>query len=287
MLLMPILTPFQAFQLKNSHFFRHNKVADIYVRRKHERKQNEHTTQGIRRSPPEKTHAGKSPQDGMAVRADTGACAGSGGSVSVPSADLHCRCQNRKEDKPPVRTGTQDKAVSETGTGCGSRRRFRSGDVPQHEPVLSAARIGQTAQHTDRAGVSCGEAAPRYLALPQDRRTLRSNASAGASSTRRQGHCRRTCVCLALCGGRSWAGTGLPEDDSALPCRCHGFAFSTACGFLRHRHGSGSGGWSFPIRGCRRRCAGSRRNGMVSDRPEADLRTAPMGTHCGSASGHP
>ena len=35
MLLIPILSLFQAFQLKTSPFFRHNKVADIYVRRKH------------------------------------------------------------------------------------------------------------------------------------------------------------------------------------------------------------------------------------------------------------
>ena len=47
-------------------------MAGIYVRRKHERKQNEHTTKDIRRSPPEKTPP--LPQDGMVVRADTGAC---------------------------------------------------------------------------------------------------------------------------------------------------------------------------------------------------------------------
>ena len=141
---MPILTLFSGISAKKQPFFWHNKVADIYVRRKHERKQNEHTTQGIRRSPPEKTPP--LPQDGMAVGADTGACTGSGGHVSVPAEDSHCLCQNRNENKPPVRTGTQGKAVSETGTGCGSRRRFRSGDVPQHEPVLSTARTGQTAR---------------------------------------------------------------------------------------------------------------------------------------------
>ena len=124
---MPILTLFSGISAKKQPFFWHNKVADIYVRRKHERKQNEHTTQGIRRSPPEKTHAGKSPQDGMAVRADTGACTGSGGHVSVPAEDSHCLCQNRNENKPPVRTGTQGKAVSETGTGCGPRRPSASG----------------------------------------------------------------------------------------------------------------------------------------------------------------
>lgn len=74
---MPILTLFSGISAKKQTFFWHNKVADIYVRRKHERKQNEHTTQDIRRSPPEKTPP--LPQDGMAVGADTGACAGSGG----------------------------------------------------------------------------------------------------------------------------------------------------------------------------------------------------------------
>ena len=63
MLLIPILTLFSGISAKKQTFFWHNKVADIYVRRKHERKQNEHTTQGIRRSPPEKTHP--LPPDGM------------------------------------------------------------------------------------------------------------------------------------------------------------------------------------------------------------------------------
>lgn len=96
----------------------------------------------------------------MAVGSGTGAFTWRGGHVSALAAGASCRSRNRKEDKPPVRAGTQGEAASETGTGCGSVCRLRSGDVPQHEPILSADRTGQTARHTDRTGVSCEEAAP-------------------------------------------------------------------------------------------------------------------------------